>query len=347
MLVEAFGPSQVGAGAGGGDNGPVVDNLCHTLVGAACAEAGLKTRTRFGGAALMVAANLPDLDVLVFATSIPPVSFRRGWTHGVIAQAVLPVALTGAFLLFDRLRRRRDGPPVHAGWLFALSLVGVYSHVLLDFLNNYGVRLLAPFDWRWFYGDAVFIVDPWLWLSLGLGVWLSRRASRPAPARGALAFATAYVVLMLLSAQAARSTVASTWSALRGVPEAALASPRALMVGPMPVTPLTRAVIVDAGDHYETGTFSWAGNALTLDPVLIPKRDDAPEVRAARDTPGIRGMLVWARFPFWQVEPEGDRARVTLQDVRFLGQAAARLAGAVVVPRPAGGGRGPGGQPGR
>ncbi len=45
-----------------------MDNLCHTLVGAAIGEAGLKIRTRFGNPALMIAANLPDLDVLVFAT---------------------------------------------------------------------------------------------------------------------------------------------------------------------------------------------------------------------------------------------------------------------------------------
>ena len=55
-----------------------MDNVCHTLVGAAFGEAGLKRRTRFGGATLMIAANLPDLDVLVFTTDVPSVAFRRG-----------------------------------------------------------------------------------------------------------------------------------------------------------------------------------------------------------------------------------------------------------------------------
>ena len=48
-----------------------MDNLCHTLVGAAIGEAGLKHRTRYAQAALMIAANLPDVDVLVFATNLP------------------------------------------------------------------------------------------------------------------------------------------------------------------------------------------------------------------------------------------------------------------------------------
>jgi hypothetical protein len=41
-----------------------MDNLCHTLVGAALGEAGFKRRTRFASATLMIASNLPDIDVL-------------------------------------------------------------------------------------------------------------------------------------------------------------------------------------------------------------------------------------------------------------------------------------------
>ena len=41
------------------------------------------------------------------------------------------------------------------------------THPALDWLNNYGMRWLMPFDGRWFYGDALFIIDPWVWLVLG------------------------------------------------------------------------------------------------------------------------------------------------------------------------------------
>ena len=37
----------------------------------------------------------------------------------------------------------------------------------MDVLNSYGVRLLMPFSGRWFYGDALYIVDPWLYLAAG------------------------------------------------------------------------------------------------------------------------------------------------------------------------------------
>ena len=48
-----------------------MDNLCHTLVGAALAEAGLKRRSPYGTATLLISANLPDVDALVFFTNTP------------------------------------------------------------------------------------------------------------------------------------------------------------------------------------------------------------------------------------------------------------------------------------
>ncbi|MBF8301719.1 MAG: hypothetical protein HW394_2089, partial [Acidobacteria bacterium] len=189
-----------------------MDNFCHTLVGAAFGEAGLKRRTRFGNATLMIAANLPDLDVLVFATDIPSVAFRRGWTHGTIAQALLPVVLTAAMCAVSRIvPARGDRTPIRARSLLLLAYVGVLSHVAMDLLNTYGVRLLLPFDRRWFYGDAVFIIDPWLWLALGAGVWLARRRGAPAPsptqARRALVVAAVYIAAMCVTARAARHVV--------------------------------------------------------------------------------------------------------------------------------------------
>src|SRR5262245_65666771 len=111
-----------------------MDNGCHTLVGAAGGAAGLNRRTRFGAATLMISANIPDLDVLVFATNTPWIEFRRGWTHGILAQFVLPIVLTAAVSLFDRVRRARGAEgdrPVHAGWTFLRACAGAYSRSLL------------------------------------------------------------------------------------------------------------------------------------------------------------------------------------------------------------------------
>ena len=200
-----------------------MDPIAHTLTGAALAATGLRRATPLAAAALVIGANAPDIDVLAgFAGSYAALALRRGWTHGVLAIVALPFMVTGLLLLWDRMRRgRAERAPARAGPLLALAALAVLTHPTLDWLNNYGMRWLMPFDGRWSYGDALFIVDPWIWLALGgvlflgssrnawasaswavfglLGTWLLFTAPFvPAPARalwiaGVVAFAAARI----------------------------------------------------------------------------------------------------------------------------------------------------------
>jgi inner membrane protein len=293
-----------------------MDNLCHTLAGAALAEAGLKQRTRFGTSALVIASNLPDVDVLVFFSDTPSVAFRRGWTHGPLAQVLLPVLLTAAFVLFDRWRppRTRGAPAIDAGALLLLTCLGVVLHVGMDWLNSYGVRLLMPFSGRWFYGDAIFIIDPWLWLTLAAGIVLARRARRGRPARAALILSAAYILAMIVSARAARATVLDAWVESHG------RTPAALMVGPAPVNPLQKVVIVDDGEYYERGRFTWVGARAEYTSQRVPKNDVHPAAIQARHDRAFEAILSWSRFPVYEVIPVEGGTRVTISDMRFSAQ---------------------------
>jgi inner membrane protein len=94
---------------------------------------------------------------------------------------LLPGLLAWAVMAWDthvRRRRRPDLPPAQPWPILAAAITGVLSHPFLDWLNNYGVRLLMPFEDRWFYGDALFIVDPWLWLYLAAGVMFTWTRTR-------------------------------------------------------------------------------------------------------------------------------------------------------------------------
>ena len=165
-----------------------MDPVAHTLVGATLAETGLRRVTAKATPALLIGANLPDVDGIAMAWGRDAgLLFRRGWTHGVLAMGVLPLLLAGGLWAWHRWRPPRDGPPLRPGPLLGLCALGVWSHPLLDWLNTYGVRLLMPFSERWFYGDAVFIIDPWMWLMAGAAVVLAGSASRPS--------AVAWVVL--------------------------------------------------------------------------------------------------------------------------------------------------------
>ena len=87
------------------------------------------------------------------------------------------------------------------------SVIVTSTHPLLDWTNNYGIRLLLPWNPRWFYGDAVFIIDPWLWLMLAAGVIVARRRRTLRPARIALFACAVYVAALVWSSRAARTAV--------------------------------------------------------------------------------------------------------------------------------------------
>ena len=275
----------------------------------ALSRAGLNKRTALATSTLVIANNLPDIDVGVFATSTLAMSFRRGWTHGVLAQATLPIVLTGAMLLYDRYRKKASPDDrVNARQILLLSYIGVLLHVFMDFTNSYGVRLLMPFSDRWFYGDALYIVDPWLYLVLGAGWLLAKR--NPRAARIGVALAALYVVAMLASNLIARREVA------KGIVRAGRPAETRFMVTPVVVNPFRREVVIDFGDRYEKGNL-WFDPMPHFRPAGfgIEKGFELPEVQQALQLPLARSYLRWSRFPFIQVNPADGS--VLINDYRY------------------------------
>src|SRR3546814_543145 len=184
-----------------------MDNITHSRVGALIGQAGLKRKTGLAMPALIIGANLPDVDAacLFWLDGVEHLGFRRGITHGPIAWVLLPLILAGALWGFDRWQAKRGSRPaarlpVHFGWLYTLAFIATLTHPALDWLNVYGVRLLEPFSSQWFYGDTLFIVDVWLWALMGFAcVFSLRREKRGGdwrrPARVAMAVALGYIGL--------------------------------------------------------------------------------------------------------------------------------------------------------
>ncbi|HEX8501177.1 MAG TPA: metal-dependent hydrolase [Pyrinomonadaceae bacterium] len=169
-----------------------MDNLTHSLVGLAAAKAGLERRGPYATVVCVAAANLPDIDVVALAGG--PAFYlqhHRGITHSVVGTLALALALPLLLCAGERLRARRRGGAGRASLkgLLLCSLLLSASHPLLDWTNSYGVRPLLPWDGRWFYGDLLFIVDPWVWLLLGGACSLLAMARWRKAAWGLLALA--------------------------------------------------------------------------------------------------------------------------------------------------------------
>ena len=286
-----------------------MDNITHTLVGAALAEAGLKKRTALGAATLMIGANFPDIDVIAVPLG-DSVTWRRGVTHGFLALAILPFVLAWLMRLYDRqvrLRRHPDATPADFRQLALLSAIAIVTHPTLDFMNTYGMRWLMPFVDKWFYADGLFIVDLWLLIGLVVGVVWSRRARSTRPAGIALGAMAAYVVVMLLITGTGRRAVGSRYPGNRA------------MVSPTVLTPWVRDVLVEERLGYRFGRYSLF-SGLAMGPNTLAKGDMDPAAALARQDPASQSFLRWARFPFYRVVREGHGTLVRISDARYSGE---------------------------
>jgi inner membrane protein len=320
-----------------------MDNLCHTLVGAALAECGLRRRTRYATAALVIGANFPDIDVLaLFGDN--RLGFRRGITHGLPALILLPLVLTGLILMWDRLVTRDSRLETRPKELLKLSALAILTHPTLDWMNTYGMRWLMPLDPSWSFGDALFIVDPWIWAALALGAAISwgmrarvhgrrtlprndlssvpRGPGGPVPpqpertwtrpAQASLVAVTLYAALMLALGQTGRGFVRQSLEA-RGTTLA-----REPMVAPVFANPSLRYVVADDGARYHVAAFDWwPAPGLVTRTGVIQKNNGHPAVQVAVHSPAARGFVQWARFPFFEVREERDAFIVTMDDARY------------------------------
>lgn len=300
-----------------------VDNLAHALAGAALGHAGLKRYTGFGVATLVIAANLPDIDA-ASALVGRSLAWRRGWTHGPIGLLVLPVLLVIGIVAFDRWQARRGSQPaarapVRVGWLFVLAYIGILSHPMLDLLNTYGVRLLMPFSERWFYGDALFIIDVWVWIALAVGIRASSRREKQRapgvarPARTAIAAVFIYAVAM------AGASIAAERFAVREIVARGWPVPASVLASPVPVDPFRRRIIFQSGNAIGFGDLRWTpAPSLRLEPTLIPTNMTDPAVAhaAARDQ-RVADFLYWSRLPFADIRRGPEGMEVTIGDARY------------------------------
>lgn len=295
-----------------------MDNLTHSLVGAILGQMGLKKKTGLAMPTLIIAANLPDIDAGCAIYGIESLSMRRGVTHGPIALILLPIILWALMIAFDHWQGRRGKRPagrlpIDKAWLLALAIIGCLSHPALDWLNNYGIRLLEPFSHRWFYGDSIFIIDLWIWVALGVSIWLSLRREARAianwqrPAWIGFAAICAYIFANGLITGAAERMAARALQASGHRDVLVVASPP-------PLAFWKRDIFWRTADRYGTAHFV-PGVGGSIDTRGTSTGMDDPRLATwVKGDPAARAFLFWSRMPVAQ--KDGDA--ILLRDQRFM-----------------------------
>ena len=314
-----------------------MDNFTHSLAGWALGQAGLKTKSRKGLAALILGANMPDIDVFFGWVGWAPLAMHRGFTHGLVGGVlILPPFLAGLLWLLDRWQQRRgtvfkSGLAMHFGWLVALAYLGTITHPLLDLQTTYSVQLFSPLSSLWYHSDSLFIIDVWLWTlvagSIAWSRWCEQRGREwRRPVQGAIVTALAYIAFNIGLSQTATEAV-----------ELRAPAATAIFASPPPVWFWQRSMSWREGRSIgRAESRPFAAGLLASAPLQSDGMDD-PVVRAAlaRD-PGLRKFLGWSILPVAEVKRGRCQAEVTIGDARYgvVGSRRSRLARETVVPLP-------------
>jgi len=289
-----------------------MDNLTHTLVGLMLARVGLEKTTPRGAGMMMLAANAPDVDAVVWFTgTMRYIEYHRTYTHTLTflpLVALLPMLLVRAKFSWQT---------------YVASVIGVLSHLLLDWTNSYGIPLALPFSAHYFRLDIANIADLWIWVIL-LGAVaataLSRLVSREigetkstGARRGwawvALAFLLAYEGTRVVTH--ARAIAIMSARLYEGAP------PLSVTALPNSFNPLTWRGVVEGVDFALIVPVDISGEYDPRAGRIYRSPAPVPGMEAALRTHAFAVFSRWSQLPFWRVTPVDGGLRVDLIDLRF------------------------------
>jgi inner membrane protein len=299
-----------------------MDPLTHTATGLFLSRVGLKRWTPFAAPILMLAANAPDIDIATgLGGSLNYLHYHRHLTHSLVGMpvmALLPVVVV-------RLIARK---PVNWWGAFAAGMIAVASHLLLDFTNLYGIRLLLPFSAEWQRLDLTAVIDMWIWgvlLLAVIGPFVGRLVGSEISSgavrerhhgRGLAVFALLFLVFYNYGRGVLHSRATS-------ILESRIyqdSNPLRVLAAPDPANPLLWRGVVETRDFYAVEDVNLAGDFDPTRATIFHKPEADPALDAAARTKEFQEFLRFAQFPLWRVspvpEPEGAKL-VEVLDMRF------------------------------
>ena len=280
-----------------------MDDVTHALAGTLIARTHPSERKGLT-LACVAGALIPDIDiVLTLWGKSFYVTEHRGFTHSLLGLA--PMSFLAAGLAWLIVRKKKDRASFLSLW--TLALLGVISHILLDWCTSWGTMILWP-DRTRFALDHLFIIDLWYaaCLALPLAAGFLARRHRMAFSMVGWGLVLGYHVLAAYNHH----------QALRAMPQEPAKS--WVVAFPQPFSPFRWSVFAR-----EDGTL-WNRRLDLLkasnDPAQVEWKDPplTPELHEVLDSPNGKRYLWFARVPVWEEEKQADGSfEVRFWDLRF------------------------------
>lgn len=306
-----------------------MDTTTHALAGYIIVKTGLNKDTgRWGTIAGVAGSVFPDVDGIlgIFLGTEFMIKYHRNLTNSIFLAAPISLLVAWAFVRLSGIKRF---------WSFFLIFVlEILAHTFMDLITSYGTMILSPFSDSRFSLDWVFIIDPYLSLTLlfsifAIFIW---RKKATMIARLSLILVALYISLCAYNHSWALN-LAKRYSAEKGIVAQKVASL------PQPLSPFfwgnyiltekrVHAGFVNLIGHGETVMRS-DGNFLSrlllrYQPIRLlryrtwDRFDDSIWVKRALRLEGVQTFLWFARFPMARYKGViNGNNRVEFFDLRF------------------------------
>lgn len=304
-----------------------MENLTHTLVGVLLSRAGLNRWTPRATAICVVAANIPDIDIVTAASPIDYLTYHRHITHALPA---VPIIAMLAVLFVEGVHRlrRRGGEEIRWAPALGASLLATLSHLALDMTNAYGTRLWLPFNGRWSSWDVLFIVDLWVWaiLLLPLLILFGMRYLNPAVSRKRVIVVAAAGLVALVAYIGFRAVLHQRVIAGLKSLQYEGGPPVRVAAFPAPLESFRWSALVETPDAFLLGVVDARQTSIPPQWQRFEKAEQSEILRVARDSPVAQRYLDFASYSRAEVQPIPGGHLVQFSDFRFRrGEAAGFL----------------------
>lgn len=270
-----------------------MDPVTHTLSGFVLSKTITKNKTIL--AIILVTSLIPDLDILLRLHSKELfLMHHRGITHGIGALFLFP-------LLPAIIFRRKLG----FFKAYITSFIAYALHLFFDLTNQYGTKILSPFDWNSYNLSLTFIIDPYVLLPLLLSVVFSIKFKKQA--KFLYIFSMIFIAIYI-GTKAYLKTEAKNF--LKQKIEA-----HQYRVYPLPNDFLRWWFIARHSDEYITGFVDLFTKKVYFDERYKIKND--PAIVKSKESESVKALLSFAKHPVAEIKHEGDVTVVLWRELSY------------------------------
>lgn len=304
-----------------------MDPVTHLAVGFTLARTGAGKAAPLATTTILAASLIPDLEIVHLAVSPANYIFHSGsWGHSLTTALGLGAAVALPFWL--KTRKSSSSNPY---WkYFAVALLGVLTHILLDGAASIRIQLLYPFKPTLFALEWLPMTDFLLLFILLVALLLpllfrliSEEIGAPKTDTG-IRWGARLGLLACLLLIAGRGMLHADAVQLVANLQFRSGVPKREAAFPTPANPFRWVGVAETGKAFELAEVKLFGAQAGIEATGTRfKPQDHPALEAAQKTESAQLFLRRARLPRASIIRLPNGWRVELEDMRFAADSAA------------------------